>query len=397
VPRTATTEQARLSALRDYDVLDTPAEEAFDDITVLCADLLDVPIALVSLIDDDRQWFKSRVGLSVSETARSIAFCHHAIEESEPFVVEDATSDPRFCDNPLVTGDPNIRFYAGVQLRSVDGHALGTLCAIDRRPRSPSSEQIGHLRRLARQVETQLELRRRLRLVEAGLARAHEQQQAKELLAAMLVHDLRSPVGGILLAAAMCEGAPASELRANIADIETLAGEAQTMLSDVLDICLADTGVLQPRCMTFALGEPVDAALRAVRQKATVKGVAFEVLGDRGSARGDVDLIRRALTNLLDNAIRYTPSGSTVQIRSALGPDSARFEVADEGRGVAENECEHIFTPHVQGRETHGARGLGLAFCRVAAEAHGGTIVHRANEPCGSRFVLTIPLEPAAR
>ncbi|NEP18908.1 MAG: GAF domain-containing protein [Leptolyngbya sp. SIO4C1] len=153
-------EAVRLEALRQYQILDTPTEQTYDDITALAAFICDVPIALISLVDEDRQWFKSRVGLEVSETSRDVSFCAHAILQRNTMVVQDALYDQRFVDNPLVTCAPGIRFYAGVPLVTPTGQPLGTLCVIDRRPRELSKTQIRTLEALARQVVTQLELQR---------------------------------------------------------------------------------------------------------------------------------------------------------------------------------------------------------------------------------------------
>lgn len=128
-------EETRLQALRDLQLLDTPPEERFDRVVRFAAEQLDVPIALVSLLDSDRQWFKSKVGTEVLETERSISFCAHAIMEHELFVVEDARLDPRFADNPLVTGELGVRFYAGAPVSAKGGERIGTLCVIDRIPR----------------------------------------------------------------------------------------------------------------------------------------------------------------------------------------------------------------------------------------------------------------------
>lgn len=158
--QTLAQEEARLEALRQYNILDTPREHSYDDITTLAAFICDVPIALISLVDAERQWFKSKVGLDVQETGRDISFCAHAILDSGVMMVNDAACDKRFADNPLVTGEPGIRFYAGVPLVTPQGHPLGTLCVIDRKPRTLSDHQVKTLEALARQVVVQLELQR---------------------------------------------------------------------------------------------------------------------------------------------------------------------------------------------------------------------------------------------
>jgi len=154
-------ESKRLKVLWQYEVLDTVPEEVFDDLTELAARICEAPIALISLVDEKRQWFKSKVGVSVSETSRDLSFCAYAITQSDLFIVPDATRDQRFANNPLVTSDPKIRFYAGAPLITPDGHALGTLCVIDKVPRELRLEQKQALRILARHVVSQLELRRR--------------------------------------------------------------------------------------------------------------------------------------------------------------------------------------------------------------------------------------------
>ncbi|MEM8771449.1 MAG: GAF domain-containing protein [Pseudomonadota bacterium] len=154
-----TNEDERLKALRRYQILDTPEEAMFDRITSLAKSVFETPIALISLVDKDRQWFKSKAGLDVKETPREHAICAYAIFENKVVVVQDAQKDPRFANSPLVTGEPRIRFYAGAPIRTFDGFPLGTLCIIDRNPRSFSRDDIGHLRMLARHAMYEIELR----------------------------------------------------------------------------------------------------------------------------------------------------------------------------------------------------------------------------------------------
>jgi GAF domain-containing protein len=153
-------EARRLKVLWQYEVLDTVPEELFDDLTELAGAICEAPIALISLVDEKRQWFKSKVGLSATETSRDVSFCAHAILQPDLFIVPDATKDDRFKSNPLVVADPKIRFYAGAPLITPDGHALGTLCILDKQARDLSAAQKKALRVLARLVVSQLELRR---------------------------------------------------------------------------------------------------------------------------------------------------------------------------------------------------------------------------------------------
>jgi EAL domain-containing protein (putative c-di-GMP-specific phosphodiesterase class I)/GGDEF domain-containing protein len=159
-------DEARLQELRSYGVLNSPDEPAFDDIGALVRDIAGTPIGIISLVDENRQWFKSCIGLDAKETPRNISFCGHTILQRSPLIINDALEDPRFCDNPLVLQEPHIRFYAGFPLISSNGLALGSLCAVDQQPRHLSDAQIQAMERLARLCVRQMELKRQSRLLE---------------------------------------------------------------------------------------------------------------------------------------------------------------------------------------------------------------------------------------
>src|SRR5262249_1567809 len=180
-------EPQRLEALHQYAVLDTPAEHAFDDLALLASQICETPISLLSLVDRDRQGFKSRVNFETTEPPREVAFCAPAVTGKDLFVVPDASADRRFADNPLVTGAEGIRFYAGAPLVTPEGHSVGTLCVMDREPRRLTLRQSAALRALSRQVVDQLELRRRLRVERAEAGEIiHEKEETQRVLVSQM-------------------------------------------------------------------------------------------------------------------------------------------------------------------------------------------------------------------
>jgi GAF domain-containing protein len=173
-------EEARLIALDKYAILDTDPEQSFDDLTLLASYVCKTPMALISLVDEDRQWFKSRVGIDASQTSRDIAFCSTAILQTDVFVVPDALADERFRDNPLVVSDPHIRFYAGAPLINEDGYALGTLCVVDRSPRDLAPDQKEALKALSRLVLAHIEFRRNLILLKEALSDRSKEEHERQ-------------------------------------------------------------------------------------------------------------------------------------------------------------------------------------------------------------------------
>ena len=303
-------EQARLAALREYKILDTAPEQAFDDLTLLASQICETPIALISLIDSGRQWFKSRVGLEVDETPRNQA-CAFAILQKDLFVVEDATKDPRFSTNPLVQSDPQIRFYAGAQLYSSDALPLGTLCVIDRKPRQLSGLQYRALEALSRQVQAQLELRQNL----LELKQALELRDQAEALQQQLMLELQR------------------------------AFEDTKRLSGLLPISSACKFSITIPADVNAINPVVDGVLEVARQMQSAQGREFEI-----------DLaVREALANAI---IHGCKSDATKSIQCSAACDQGGeilLVIRDPGghldhSSVADpTKGENVFSSHGRG------------------------------------------------
>ncbi len=191
-------EEDRLQALNSYQILDTLPEQDFDDLTRIASEICRVPISLISLIDSDRQWFKSRIGLEAPQTPREVSFCGHAINEPDQiFIIPDSRNDPRFFDNPLVLGDQGVIFYAGVPLVNPQGHSLGTLCVIDHESRELEPSQLDALKALANQVVSQLELRRHIQRLSQANNEIKVLHNNLSEISYRISHDLKTPVRGI--------------------------------------------------------------------------------------------------------------------------------------------------------------------------------------------------------
>ncbi len=403
-------EAHRLAALREYRILDTLPEQSFDDLTSVASIICETPIALVSLVDENRQWFKSRVGIDAEETPRDLAFCAHAIHERSVLVVNDTLEDARFADNPLVTGDPKIRFYAGAPLVEPQGHALGTICVIDRVPRELSVEQSGALESLSRQVVAQLELRKRihdLQQVGASLLDAREMAEdasrTKSRFLTHMSHELRTPLNSIIgFSNILLKDATTAlgEKRANyVQRIATNGSHLLKLINNILDLSRIEAGKTELHRETFEVAELVRELVSQVEPLVAEGENELEVrISDAGTLSSDRTRLSQCLLNLLSNACKFTRNGQIrlVVSRGVLqGKESVRFEVADTGIGMDVEQQAQLFEEfamassrdrgHVEGT------GLGLAITRRICRLLDGDIEVDSEPGKGSTFVISVP------
>jgi two-component system, sensor histidine kinase len=392
-------EARRLAALRNLDILDSETEAMYDQMTALAAEICQVPVCLVSLVDEKRQWFKSRHGTDATETPREVAFCAHAILGDDLFEVEDSRSDPRFRDNPLVTGEPHVVFYAGVPLSLERDIRLGTLCVIDEKPRRLTAKQRQALKTLASQVEANLRLRR----ANLELQRA---SRIRDGYVSVMSHELRTPMNGILGITELLLGSTReAETREQLRIVQDCGETMLSLLNDLLDFKKLDAGKveLDPHPFDFP------ALLRSLREMygrmAEAKGLTLALAceGVPECLAGDATRIRQILANLLSNAIKFTESGTIrLSARCAPGPEGqlrVSFEVRDQGIGIPASALPKLFSPYTQvdasTTRRFGGTGLGLAIVRGLAEAMGGSASAESEPGKGSVFTVSILCRPA--
>ena len=415
-------EQKRLSVLKKLEILDTVNEQVYDDLTYLASQICGTPIALISLVDDKRQWFKSNHGIDAKETHRDYAFCSHAILDKHVFYVPDSEKDERFCNNPLVTGEPHVKFYAGVPLAIEGQYNLGTLCVIDHKPRQLSKEQILSLESLARQVEALLDLRAKT-IAERGHSRLLQEQldyrlkmeqdlreqkdraelaeETKSLFLANMSHEIRTPLNGIIGLSEI--------LRDKVKDneclelVKTIARSGDTLLNivnDILDLSKIEAGKLTISSANFDVIKLVEEKVSFFKKlnKKPID-ISFSIAKDVPRfIKSDELRIGQILTNLLSNALKFTESG---KVRTELELESIDnqnvsliLKVSDTGTGIAPSQADKLFQDFTQlenpSTKKYNGTGLGLAITKKLAAFLGGDISVESILGKGSTFTCQI-------
>ncbi|MFT6857022.1 MAG: signal transduction histidine kinase [Cyclobacteriaceae bacterium] len=388
-------EQERLKDLASYTILDTLPETDYDDLTAIAAKICDTEISLISLIDDKRQWFKSHHGLAATETPKKYAFCAHAINDQENvFIVRDARTDERFHDNPLVTSDPNVIFYAGVPLISDNGLPLGTLCVIDHNPKSLSQSQIQSLKALGRQVMNILNLKKTQLTLEKTLLKLEEKNVELERFAFVAAHDLKSPLNGITGLSELFAENYSAQIDDEGNKMLSLIAKSSDKLRNLIDGLLEYSrfeSVLKEKKSQININSLIDdmTGLFLYEPKLTLKLT---------SSMTDIVMNRTALEhvliNLVTNAIKYNDKENiAIDIGVSESATHYTFYVQDNGPGIALDHQGNIFDIFKvlvkKDRFGVAGNGIGLATVKKVIENSGGFIKVKSEPKKGAQFLFS--------
>ena len=398
-------ERARLAALSRYDILDTPPEQMFDDLTKLASHICGTHIALVSIVDKQRQWFKSSVGLDATETPRDISFCGHVVAGGEMMVVPDAHEDERFFDNPLTTDAPHVRFYAGAPLQTPDGHILGTLCVIDDEAMTLTDHQIDMLRALARQVMSQLELRRSVRItqdaslqIEAARLAAEEANRSKTAFLANMSHELRTPLNSVIgftniLLRNKRENLNAKELDF-LSRIGTNGRHLLDLINDVLDISKIEAGAMEMELEPVSLAALLSDVVAHTGGTADTQAHITFSCEDSPTIIADRRRLMQVLINLVGNGIKFSVGNNVHLSVSVSHGRPVRIDVTDAGIGIPPEKLAKVFAPFEQAdastSRVYGGTGLGLAISRALCRSMGFDLEVASEEESGSTFSIRL-------
>ncbi|MCC8409857.1 GAF domain-containing sensor histidine kinase [Mucilaginibacter sp. UR6-1] len=382
-------ELSRLEALYKTELLDTPQEQEFDDIVRLASDLCNMPISLISLVDANRQWFKARVGLDATETSRDISFCSHAILQDNIFEIPDARQDDRFFDNPLVTHDPSIRYYAGVPLVTSTGSRLGTLCVIDRVPRHLNERQRFALKVLADNV---------IKVAELRIKNKHLNYltQTQKRIISILAHDVRNPLASLKSVIEFRNNDLLDE-----AETSSMMGSISLQLDSTIDMIenVVNWGEMQLKFDKFNY-DNID--LSDLVQRI----VGSQVLNNRDKGNTLVNAVDKEfivntdkrvlefiLRNLMSNANKFTENG-TITISAVRDGKQTEIKVTDTGVGMLEGKAEQLFNGTengtTQGTQNEKGNGLGLLLVKEFVDRMNGSISAHSKQGEGACFKIVL-------
>lgn len=396
-PEIPADEVQRLLALNEYSILDTLPEKEYDDITYLASQICRTPISLISLIDDKRQWFKSHHGLNATETPKEIAFCAHAINDKyNIMVVADSREDERFFDNPLVTHDPFVIFYAGIPLINSDGFPLGTLCVIDNKPNHLDDSQIKALKALSSQLMKLFELRKKSAELETRIFEIEIQNKGLDKFARIAAHDIKSPLANIVMLTEMFEDKYSEILDEEGLELLKFISNSSLKLSLLIEGILKyskNTMLLSERKEAISIIKVINELIPLIDPKREVKLYI--------NTENDILLyvnkvaFEQILINLLANSIKYNDKSVTnIAVNIEDHADFVKINIIDNGPGIKREDMERVFqvfeTTSNLDKSGERGNGIGLATVKSLVEGLGGCINLFSEKGKGADFEFTI-------
>ena len=389
-------ELERLNSLRSYLVLDSESDKEIDCLTELASEICETPISLVSLVDSDRQWFKSKIGLQASETIRDIAFCAHAIVQSEEmFIIEDATKDDRFFDNPLVVNAPLVIFYAGVVLNSDTNYPLGTLCVIDNKPRKLNDKQIRALKTIAKQIMNLLNYKKGLRLGEDLRFQLSQKNQELENFASIAAHDLKSPLINIMSIANLFSKTYAPQIDPKgsyMLDLIEKSGKRLALMIDGLLQFSKIDGVSLLKKSKVTLSNTITELSALIGNN---NNLTISLYSDLTTIETYPLLLDQILINLFSNSLKYNHTQiAEIELYVSDNPSHYLFIVKDNGPGIDKKYQGAIFnlfqTATNKDQFGNKGNGIGLAIVKKIVETLGGKIYVESELGHGAEFHFSI-------
>ena len=407
-------ELQRLAALKRYNILDTLPDHAFDDATKLVSYICGVPIAHISFIDENRQWFKSEIGIGVSEVPREITFCNYTILDTKIVEINDTHLSERFKNDPNVTGGFNVRFYAGVPITTPDGYNIGTLCAVDHVVKELNENQRNALSIVAKHVMAQLEIGTKNIQLDAQRKIAEKAVLARDSFLANMSHEIRTPLNSIIGFTDLLAQTELDEVQRDYIESVQIAGENLLLIvNDILDLSKIESGNLAIESEPFNLKKTLKHVYNLLKVKAQ-KEVDFNLFLDAempDNVVGDQGRLNQILVNLIGNSLKFTNEGEvTVSVKKLEETEdnyTLKFSVKDTGIGIHEDKLTTIFERFTQGEEsttrTYGGTGLGLNIVKELIELQHGEIHVKSTPNRGSEFFFIIsykkgnPAQPAVK
>lgn len=389
-------EEDRLRKLYELGILDTLEEQAYDDLTMLAAEICGTPIALVSLVDRDRQWFKSHHGLDARETPREYAFCAHAILDDDIFVVEDSSKDERFFDNPLATGGPHVKFYAGAPLIMSDNSKLGTLCVIGNEEKTISHAQKEALSALARQVVSQLELRLKVKELEIL-------DHTKDEFISMVNHELRTPLTSIYGSLSLLNNKADQFEDKHKKLINISFNNTERLLSlvnDILDVAKMESGQLdlnnEELNIVKLLEKSVELNEQYCKECHTTLTLNYPENNECIRVNGDELRLLQVMSNFISNAAKFTHENDLIEINVRIENKYAVVEITDHGPGISSDLQGLVFTKFKQLGTNNNNKlpgtGLGLNISKNIIELQQGIVGFESIPNEQTTFYFKLPV-----